>query len=334
MRPCKSGYLVASLVVLSLLAGGCAHEAGRESTPAPSWSSRDEALSSARLSRRQARLESGRENDLRDSLEYALEYALEYGLSCALADTLQSPLEEVRKDPLRCGLRAGLEDALEWGLRHILESDQKSAPPDMVQYARRQALDYARKQAVNNALDYALQEVRTDAPAKAALKEVLTKALGDSLEGSLDAALDAALSGAPGPPLEEGPFIWPVSHPNQYITSTFGIRGRAVGGRGRHHAGVDIVTPEGTPIVAVAAGTVIFAGPTNTGYGKLVKIDHGNGLETRYAHLNSFSVQEGETVSCGEQIGEVGRTGHATTAHLHYEVHDNGQPVDPKRYLP
>jgi len=101
-----------------------------------------------------------------------------------------------------------------------------------------------------------------------------------------------------------------------------------------HHAGLDLVAPHGSPLRAAAAGTVVAARPW-FGYGKLVDIDHGHGVLTRYAHMAGFApgIRPGVAVAAGQLLGQVGRTGHATTAHLHFEVRIDGRPVDPKPYL-
>ncbi len=117
-------------------------------------------------------------------------------------------------------------------------------------------------------------------------------------------------------------FVWPVSG---VVTSGFGWRW------GRMHEGIDISAPAGTPIRAVAAGTIIFSGWMG-GYGQLTVIDHGNGLSTAYAHQSAIYVGGG-SVSQGTVIGAVGCTGSCTGNHLHFEVRVNGSAVDPMGYL-
>ena len=119
-------------------------------------------------------------------------------------------------------------------------------------------------------------------------------------------------------------FIWPVNGP---ITSPFGPRWGTI------HPGIDIGVPEGTPIHAAAAGTVIWCG-WESGYGNLTVIDHHNGLATAYGHQSRIEVSCGENVDQGQQIGLVGCTGYCFGAHLHFEVRVNGTPVDPLGYLP
>ncbi|MFQ5426373.1 MAG: murein hydrolase activator EnvC family protein [Gaiellales bacterium] len=118
-------------------------------------------------------------------------------------------------------------------------------------------------------------------------------------------------------------FIWPV---NGVLTSGFGFRW------GRLHAGIDIGVGFGTPIAAAAAGVVIQAGWLG-GYGNLVVVDHGRGLSTAYAHQQRIIVTVGQSVSQGQQLGEVGSTGFSTGAHLHFEVRVNGVARDPLGYL-
>ncbi len=101
-----------------------------------------------------------------------------------------------------------------------------------------------------------------------------------------------------------------------------------------HHAGLDLVAPHGSPLRAAAGGTVTMA-TSYFAYGLTVDIDHGNGVLTRYAHLAAFApgIRPGAQVAPGQLLGQIGRTGRATTAHLHFEVRVNGRPVDPKPYL-
>ena len=110
------------------------------------------------------------------------------------------------------------------------------------------------------------------------------------------------------------------------ISSRFGSRW------GGTHTGLDIATSSGTPIYACSKGTVIFAG-TSGGYGKIVKISHGNGVETWYAHCSKLFVTEGQEVESGEHIAAVGSTGNSTGPHLHLEVRVDGQIQNPQNYL-
>ncbi len=100
----------------------------------------------------------------------------------------------------------------------------------------------------------------------------------------------------------------------------------------RPHEGTDFVAPAGASVVATATGRVVDVG-TKIGYGLVVTLDHGDGLQTRYAHCSKILVRAGQVVARGEKIAEVGRTGWATNPHVHYEVLLNGTPVNPLRYL-
>jgi murein DD-endopeptidase MepM/ murein hydrolase activator NlpD len=100
----------------------------------------------------------------------------------------------------------------------------------------------------------------------------------------------------------------------------------------RPHEGIDVTAPMGTPIEAPAAGLVRDAG-WEAGYGNTIVIDHGFGTVTKFAHCSKILVREGQRVSRGQRIALVGNTGLATGPHLHYEVHVNGRPVDPLRYV-
>ncbi len=111
------------------------------------------------------------------------------------------------------------------------------------------------------------------------------------------------------------------------LTSRFGSRW------GRNHNGIDMSAPVGTAIFAADSGTVTYSEYNNGGYGYLIKIDHGNGLETCYAHCSELLVPEGAVVKKGDLIARVGNTGRSTGAHLHFEVHLDGAPIDPMIYL-
>jgi murein DD-endopeptidase MepM/ murein hydrolase activator NlpD len=100
-------------------------------------------------------------------------------------------------------------------------------------------------------------------------------------------------------------------------------------GKPRIHDGVDIVAPEGAPVVAPAAGTVVHASLHDGNYGAVVAIAHGNGLMTRYAHLESIDVRQGEEVKAGQLIAHVGSTGISTGPHLHLQVLRNGRSINP-----
>lgn len=113
------------------------------------------------------------------------------------------------------------------------------------------------------------------------------------------------------------------------ITSRFGSRESI---RSSGHTGLDIAAPKGTKIKAAASGTVIFAGYSG-GYGNVVKISHGDGIKTYYAHCSKLYVKKGQTVSAGDVIAAVGSTGNSTGNHLHFEVVKNGTSVNPQNYL-
>jgi murein DD-endopeptidase MepM/ murein hydrolase activator NlpD len=121
---------------------------------------------------------------------------------------------------------------------------------------------------------------------------------------------------------------WVNPNPTAYVSSCFGQRW------GRLHAGVDMAGPNGTPIVAAGAGVVVRAGEAS-GYGNAVLIDHGNGYLTHYGHLSAITVQVGQQVAAGQQIGDEGSTGHSTGPHLHFEVHQGfyQNPIEPTRWM-
>ena len=121
----------------------------------------------------------------------------------------------------------------------------------------------------------------------------------------------------------------PTGMPVQgYISSYFGGRADPFDGRAARHTGIDIATPYGTPVHAVAEGMVTYAG-VRSGYGNVVEIDHGNGYMTRYAHNSALGVHAGEHVHVGTQIAQAGSTGRSTGSHVHFEVWYGGRVVNP-----
>jgi murein DD-endopeptidase MepM/ murein hydrolase activator NlpD len=115
-------------------------------------------------------------------------------------------------------------------------------------------------------------------------------------------------------------------------TSTFGMRVDPFLRAPAMHTGLDFRGNMGDPIHATAAGTVTQAGLSG-GYGKMVEVDHGNGLATRYGHLSTIDVVVGQKVQIGQTVGRLGSTGRSTGPHLHYETRIDGDAVDPQKFL-
>lgn len=126
------------------------------------------------------------------------------------------------------------------------------------------------------------------------------------------------------------PCDWPL---RGNLTSYFGYRSSPFGGgRSEFHRGLDISTPSGLPISCPADG-VVLSTEWNSGYGRILSINHGYGVVTRYAHLSEYFVEPGQKVKRGEKIAAVGASGRVTGPHLHYEVLLNGVPINPMRFL-
>lgn len=159
-------------------------------------------------------------------------------------------------------------------------------------------------------------------PGKLRPKDTIFLPGAESARGSREPLPGRSASGRSA--TADGDLIWPLQG---RLTSGFGERW------GRPHNGIDIAAPTGTSIKAASGGTVVYSGSAGT-FGKLVIVDHGNGLRTYYAHCSSLLVSEGERVKSGQVIAKVGSTGRATGPNLHFEVRVNGRPVDPERYLP
>jgi murein DD-endopeptidase MepM/ murein hydrolase activator NlpD len=130
--------------------------------------------------------------------------------------------------------------------------------------------------------------------------------------------------------LKTPPSLWPVEG---RLMGGFGRRTDPFSGEGAFHKGVDLTAPTGSLVRTTADGIVVQAEMVAGGYGRLVIIDHGGGLQTYYAHLSKILVHAGQEVHRTEVIGLVGSSGRTTAPHLHYEVHLGGTPVNPYRYL-
>lgn len=129
--------------------------------------------------------------------------------------------------------------------------------------------------------------------------------------------------------LRRNRYDWPI---HGRLTSYFGPR-RLGRGTANFHAGIDIAAPHGAPIRAARPGTVSFAGWSSRGYGYLVRIRHYGGAETWYAHASEILVRVGQEVARGDIIARIGSTGISTGPHLHFELHENGRPINPMTHL-
>jgi murein DD-endopeptidase MepM/ murein hydrolase activator NlpD len=128
------------------------------------------------------------------------------------------------------------------------------------------------------------------------------------------------------PPSKGAPLRWPLARP--VLTSAFGARW------GREHEGIDMQAVTGTPVLAAAAGEVLYSGDKVRGYGNMVVLQHAGDVLTVYAHNSAVLVRTGDRISVGQEIARVGSTGHSTAPHLHFEVRRGQVPQDPMQFLP
>jgi murein DD-endopeptidase MepM/ murein hydrolase activator NlpD len=135
--------------------------------------------------------------------------------------------------------------------------------------------------------------------------------------------------------IAEGAIAIPSEKPvrTAEFTSGFGIRSDPFKGYAARHQGIDLAAPIGTPVYATADGLVTTAGWNSGGYGNLIKVDHGRGIETRYGHLSAILVHAGQRIVRGQQIGRMGSTGRSTGSHLHYEVRIDDHAVNPIPFM-
>jgi len=129
--------------------------------------------------------------------------------------------------------------------------------------------------------------------------------------------------------LASTPSLWPT---RGWVTSDFGVRLDPYTAERVMHQGIDIASPSGQAVYSPSDGTVVYTG-TEGGYGKVLIIDHGYGVKTRYGHLSEIFVKQGERVNRGARVAAVGNTGRSTGPHLHYEVRVNGIPENPRKFI-
>jgi murein DD-endopeptidase MepM/ murein hydrolase activator NlpD len=178
---------------------------------------------------------------------------------------------------------------------------------------------------LKNALDARIEQVTSEVAALSR-EEATLSGLIRSRQAAAEASSAASSPAANAPAAKVGGsgVAWPT---NGSVTSGFGYRWGAL------HAGIDIANGTGTPIRAAKGGTIILAG-WNGGYGNCIVIDHGGGFSTLYGHMSRLRASDGQRVSQGDLIGDMGSTGNSTGSHLHFETRVNGSPQDPTRYLP
>lgn len=187
--------------------------------------------------------------------------------------------------------------------------------------AEEKHLDLLAKQADKNAL---LAKVESD-------RETSQRAYDELIAASaeVERLIQASRYRYQFPGGGNGSMIWPLVGE---ITSPYGWRTHPIYGDSRYHSGMDIAGDYGDPILAAAAGIVVYSGWIS-GYGYAVIIDHGGGIQTLYGHNEALAVSEGQTVSQGQVIAYCGSTGNSTGPHCHFEVRENGEPVEPLGYL-
>ncbi len=204
-----------------------------------------------------------------------------------------------------------------------LEQDKAAALMYKEQAATKRNTVDAKRREQQNMLDNVLTEKNTAEQAYAELEET-SRNIERMIQQMQNPAANRAQARA------SGVLIWPAAG---QITSPFGWRMHPVFGTQKFHTGIDIGADYGDAVAAADSGVVIHADWLG-GYGKAVIIDHGNGLQTLYAHNSELLVYEGQAVRKGQTISRVGSTGYSTGPHLHFEVRQNGTPTNPMAYLP
>jgi murein DD-endopeptidase MepM/ murein hydrolase activator NlpD len=219
--------------------------------------------------------------------------------------------------------------------------DAPNAQPAAQQSAERQQIATAAKEFEAMFLLHMLKQMRqsmlteeSEEPGlgAATMMETLDVELSRHLagqRGGLSTMIEKALTHEkPEPTSESAPIGLPRLEGR--VTSEFGWRRDPITGEARFHRGLDLAAAYGEEVPVAAPGTVVFSG-TQNGYGKVVIVQHPGGAETRYAHLSQLDVKVGEGLKAGDIVGRVGQTGRATGPHLHFEVREGGQAVDPAK---
>ena len=215
-----------------------------------------------------------------------------------------------------------------------------AAPAVQDKLARLESLQAAQAALVAKALDTRYQ-VTAEELKRLGLTPARVGASGrggplDALRGAADPTFKALFTSWKRlDTLQDGVFAVPSDKPvrTAAFTSSYGVRSDPFQGRAAMHAGIDLAGPIGTPIYAAADGTIETAGWNSGGYGNLIKIDHGRGIEARYGHLSQVLVHDGQRVKRGDLIARMGSTGRSTGSHLHYEVRIDGRAVNPIPFM-
>ena len=208
------------------------------------------------------------------------------------------------------------------------------------------------QQLLQAAIDLAIQSLdaaQTNTPAAAATRAQLVTMKTDAVLALIEQAVwaqSAGLQGAALPPIDPelkttGRLLWPV--PNAVVSQGFGpspfVFEAAYAGFAHFHTGLDLAVPLGTPVFAAADGVALLAGAMTdqngdlVGYGNYVILQHGDGLRTLYAHLMTWAVKPGDSVTRGQLIGLVGSSGNSTGPHTHFEVRVDNSPIDPAQFF-
>ncbi len=170
-----------------------------------------------------------------------------------------------------------------------------------------------------------------DAPSSVAPSSDAPPSVAPSSVAPSSVAPPSVAPSSDAPPSVAPPSVAPSS-PSAPISSPFGMRTDPINGEKKFHKGMDIAVREGSTVYAPAAGTVVSVGD-QPGYGLTVVVQHANGYQSRYAHLSSASVQAGQRVAAGDVLAKSGNTGRSTGAHLHLEVLENGQALNPENWV-
>lgn len=242
-------------------------------------------------------------------------------------------VKHLRQDAARLagvGVVAGLAAASSFGVAHAAEAAQPDAASTStlsrsIFASVTPAPTLSPQLSAEIDREIAARAAPPPAPAAAPAPEIAKASLTHILPGRLAAAAHAEE--------KDGAIAFEFPLPGHAVNSRFGLRRLSFERRARMHDGVDIAAPKGSPIHATADGTVVRTGVSSS-YGHFVEVAHGDGLTSFYAHMcRTAGLEPGTKVAAGEVVGYVGSTGHSTGPHLHFEIRDEGKPLNPQDFM-
>jgi murein DD-endopeptidase MepM/ murein hydrolase activator NlpD len=257
-------------------------------------------------------------NDLVNSKKLSMDQIIQSSLDTRSVNKENGKKESNGKEPLQNILQPSIDQKLDFPVTEQPAEQEKSTSVAQIEKPKKNGIHFVQK---GETLWQISQKYQVSVQSIVSANQI-------SESGRLVVGQRLVIPDTRNSSISSYSFIWPLNGP---ITSQFGIRN--LRGRRDYHTGIDIDASTGALIKAANSGKVSFSGYIN-GYGYVVIIEHSSGYSTVYAHSASNLVKEGQNVTKGDVICKLGSTGNATGSHLHFEIRENGRPVNPLNYLP